>query len=176
MKVTAQSVGEVTSPGIRFEPARDAGGYRLEAQLLLPQPREQLFEFFADAFELETITPPWLQFAVVSRAPIQMAEGTLIDYRLRLHGIRIRWQSRISAWEPPYRFVDEQTRGPYRRWHHEHRFDEVNGGTLCRDVVHYKVTGGALVNALFVRSDLRKIFTFRQQKLSELFASSVAGT
>ena len=95
----------------------------------------------------------------------------MIDYKLRLHGIPIRWQSEISIWEPPTRFVDRQTRGPYRLWHHEHSFVERDGGTLVIDHVNYRPPGGRLVNRLFVVPDLRKIFGFRMQKLSELFGA-----
>lgn len=95
--------------------------------------------------------------------------GTLINYKLRVRGIPLSWQSRISVWEPPLRFVDEQVRGPYRLWHHEHVFEEVNGGTLCRDCVDYAVYGGRLINSLLVQPDLTTIFSFRQQKLRELF-------
>lgn len=152
---------------ISFGPAT-GGGFRLECAQLLPQPRERVFDFFSDAFQLEAITPPWLQFAVLTLPPIRIAAGTLIDYRLRLHGFPIRWQSRISVWEPPVRFVDEQLRGPYQQWHHEHIFEDVVSGTLCRDVVHYQVPGGWPIEALFVRPSLRKIFRFRQHKLAEL--------
>jgi ligand-binding SRPBCC domain-containing protein len=144
-------------------------GSRLEATQFLPYPREVVFQFFADAFQLEMITPPWLRFVVLTPAPITMRLGLRIDYRLRLHGVPVRWQSAISAWEPPTRFVDEQIRGPYRRWHHEHRFEGVDGGTLCRDIVDYQVPGGPIVDRLFVRRDLRRIFRFRQRKLAALF-------
>ena len=154
---------------LRFEKSPTGVGFRLEATQFLPYPREQVFGFFSDAFELETLTPAFLHFSVLTLRPILMAAGILIDYRLRLHGIPVRWQSRISRWEPPFRFVDEQVHGPYRCWHHEHRFHEVENGTLCEDVVDYGVPGGTLMNALFVRPDLRRIFAFRQQKLSELF-------
>ena len=156
---------------IRFGHTPNSGGFRLEAVQFLPQSRDRLFEFFGDAFQLETITPPWLHFTVLTPAPIQITAGSLIEYRLRLHGIPIRWRTRISVWEPPLRFVDEQLHGPYRRWHHEHIFEETTGGTLCRDVVDYEVPGGRLINAAFVRPDLRKIFLFRQQRLAELFPS-----
>jgi ligand-binding SRPBCC domain-containing protein len=156
---------------IQFVESPDAGGFRLQAEQFLPQPRESLFEFFSDAFQLETITPPSLRFSVRTPAPIRIEAGTLIDYRLSLHGIPMRWRSRISLWEPPYRFVDEQLRGPYRHWHHLHEFEEADGGTLCRDIVDYRVPGGRLIESLLVRPDLRKIFTFRQKKLAELFTS-----
>lgn len=150
-------------------------GWLLEASQVLPRPREAVYEFFSNASNLQELTPPWLHFSVVTPSPIQIGAGTLIDYRLRIHGIPLRWQSRISVWEPPGRFVDEQVRGPYRRWRHEHRFEAIGGETLCRDRVEYEVRGGALVHALFVRRDLLTIFTFRHQKLGELFPPTATG-
>jgi ligand-binding SRPBCC domain-containing protein len=148
------------------------GEFLLVSEQFLPQPRDQVFAFFSDAFQLEALTPPWLKFAVLTPAPIRLGQDTLIDYRLRLHGIPLRWQSRIAVWEPPVRFVDVQTRGPYRRWHHEHSFMEADGGTLCRDVVHYAVLGGRLVERLLVRPDLVRIFGYRRARLEELLAAS----
>jgi ligand-binding SRPBCC domain-containing protein len=147
-------------------------GYQLEAVQFLPQPRDRIFEFFSDAFQLEKLTPKWLGFSVLTKPPIEICSEIRIDYRLRIHGIPLRWQSEISVWEPPFRFVDLQTRGPYRRWHHEHTFEAVNGGTLCRDIVDYEVYGGGLINAVFVRPDVEKIFNFRQKKLLELFGQN----
>ena len=157
--------------GIEINPAPDGRGSCLTASQWLPQPRDKVFAFFSDATQLETITPPSLSFSVLSPLPIAMQPGTLIDYRLRLRGIPLRWQSRIEVWEPPLRFVDVQVRGPYRRWHHEHIFEEFQGGTVCRDVVDYAVPGGWLVDRLLVRRDLLKIFAFRQQTLARLFAA-----
>src|SRR4051812_31000781 len=97
---------------IQTGPAPTGRGFRLETRQFLPHPRDQVFEFFSDAFQLETLTPKWMHFSVLTPAPIQLAEGTLIDYRLRVHGIPLKWQSRISVWEPPHCFVDEQIRGP----------------------------------------------------------------
>ena len=116
---------------------------------------------------LEALTPAWLRFEILTPRPIGMRAGALIDYRLRVRGWPVRWQTRIAIWEPPARFVDEQLRGPYRLWRHEHTFAEEAGGTRVRDVVHYAVLGDAVVNALFVRPDLRKIFSYRQEKLTE---------
>ena len=144
------------------------GFFKLEAELWLPRRRDAVFLFFADAFNLETLTPPWLKFEVLTPRPIEMRAGLRIDYRLRLRGLPLRWQSEITAWEPPRRFVDEQRRGPYRAWIHEHLFEERDGGTLARDGVRYKVIGGRLVNALLVRRDVERIFSFRQEKLREL--------
>lgn len=137
----------------------------------LPRPVAEVFPFFADARNLEELTPPFLRFQVLSPPPIPMAAGTRIDYRLRLHGIPIRWQSEITAWEPMRMFVDEQRRGPYRTWIHTHRFTAKNGGTLVEDEVRYDVPGGALVNALFVRNDVARIFAYREAKLRARFGA-----
>ena len=143
--------------------------YTLTAALWLPQRRGEVFSFFADAFNLEAITPPWLKFAVVTPPPIVMRAGTLIDYRLWVHGLPFRWRTEITVWEPPLRFVDEQRRGPYRRWIHTHSFEEQDGGTLCRDVVQYAVPGGRFINWLLIRRDVRRIFTDRQETIQRRF-------
>jgi ligand-binding SRPBCC domain-containing protein len=159
---------------LEFRASRDRAGMVLVCEQFLPRERVAICEFFADALNLQTLTPAWLHFAVLTPAPIRIQAGTLIDYRLRLHGIPLRWQSRIEVWEPPVRFVDVQIRGPYRRWHHEHVFEEVPGGTLCRDIVHYAVPGGRLIERLFVRPDLTKIFAFRWRKLQEVFGGAAS--
>jgi ligand-binding SRPBCC domain-containing protein len=133
----------------------------------LPRPRHEIFSLFADASNLEIITPPWLHFKIVTPFPIGMKVGTLIDYSLRLHGVPLRWQSEITLWDPPYRFVDEQRRGPYRLWIHQHIFAEADGGTIAQDRVEYAVPGGALVQR-FVSRDLTTIFEYRRWKLQEL--------
>jgi ligand-binding SRPBCC domain-containing protein len=139
------------------------------SQLWLPRSREEIFAFFADAANLKTLTPPWINFTVLTPTPIAMRVGALIDYRIRVHGLPIRWRTEITAWEPPHRFVDVQLRGPYTHWHHTHTFEEHDGGTLCHDEVRYRPRGGALVNWLFVRRDVERIFDFRQQQLRALF-------
>jgi len=139
--------------------------HTLTAALWLPQHRDVVFSFFADALNLEAITPPWLRFALVTPAPIAMQTGTLIDYRLRLHGLPLRWQSEITLWDPPFCFVDEQRRGPYRRWLHMHTFEEKAGGTLCRDLVEYAVPGGRFIHWLIERRDVERIFAYRQKFL-----------
>ena len=137
-----------------------------------PQPRAKIFDFYADAFNLEYITPAWLCFRVLTPSPIVLDVGVEIDYRLRLHGFPMRWRSCITVWKPTDRFVDEQVRGPYLRWYHEHVFTDYIGGTLVRDRVEYAVPGGRLTNFLLVQNDLLRIFTYRQQQLSEVFGSS----
>lgn len=154
---------------IRTDPAA-RGGYVLETEAVISRPLDEVFSLFADALNLERITPPWLRFEVITPPPIAMREGTLIDYRLKLHHIPIRWRTEIADWEPPYRFVDTQLRGPYRYWRHEHLFEPVDGGTRCRDIVHYGVPGGALVHRLMVRRDVRAIFEYRQQAIERLLS------
>ncbi len=144
------------------------------AELWLPAPPPELFSFFADARNLEQITPGWLKFSILTPTPIVMRPGALIDYRLRLHGFPVRWRTEITAWDPPDRFVDEQRRGPYRLWIHEHRFVERDGGTLATDLVKYAVPGGRLVERLFVRRDIEAIFQFRREKLRAIFGGSAS--
>lgn len=148
--------------------------FTLNKTLMLARPLEEVFSFFADAHNLARITPDWLSFTVVSSGPIEMAQGTVIDYRIKLRGIPMRWQSEITAWEPPHRFVDEQRRGPYEFWIHEHTFEAVGDGcTRVGDRVRYGVPGGGLIHRLFVERDLDRIFDYRTQKLLELFGGNV---
>ncbi len=142
-----------------------------QGEIWLPLPPAELFPFFADATNLEKLTPPWLSFKILTPTPIAMSAGTLIDYRLRVHGIPLRWRTRINIWQPPHRFVDEQIRGPYRQWIHTHTFEPRDGGTLACDHVRYAVPGGALVNRLFVRRDVERIFAYRHERLRERFSS-----
>lgn len=140
-------------------------------ELWLPLPPEQVFPFFGDAANLDAITPPWVNFRILTPLPIVMRAGTLIDYQLRVHGFPLHWRTRINAWQPPHRFVDEQLRGPYRQWIHEHTFEPRNGGTLARDRVRYAVPLDFLTHRLFVRRDLERIFAFRQEALRRRFGS-----
>ena len=137
-------------------------GWRLTSEIQLPRPRHEVFAFFADAANLELLTPPYLRFRILTPLPITMHTGTLIDYRIRLYGVPIGWRTRITAWEPGVRFIDEQLRGPYRRWIHQHEFEDAPGGTRMRDTVDYQVPGSTLINALFVRRAVRHIFEFRE--------------
>jgi ligand-binding SRPBCC domain-containing protein len=143
--------------------------YQLQTSLWLPQPREQIFAFFSDPKNLEKITPPWLGFEIVSPTELAVGPGTRIDYRLRVRGLPFRWQSEITVWEPPTRFVDQQTRGPYRVWIHEHTFSEHDGGTIAGDNVVYAAPGGRLVQKLFVAPDLDRIFHYRHAVLGNIF-------
>jgi ligand-binding SRPBCC domain-containing protein len=143
-----------------------------KSELWLPRPREEIFTFFSEAANLNAITPAWVHFRMVTASPIQMHVGTLIDYRLRLRGVPISWRTRITKWEPPFRFVDEQLRGPYRLWRHEHEFESRDGGTVARDRVRYAVPFDLIAHPLFVRRDIERIFAHRKEKLRALFAGS----
>jgi ligand-binding SRPBCC domain-containing protein len=141
--------------------------YLLTVRTAIPLRIERVFAFFADAGNLDRLTPPWLHIRIDTPLPIALAPGAAIDYRLRLHGVPIRWRSEITEWNPPHRFVDEQRRGPYRWWIHTHTFNESADGVDMEDVVDYAPPGGALVHALFVGHDLRRIFTWRAHALRE---------
>jgi ligand-binding SRPBCC domain-containing protein len=144
----------------------------LERSQRLPGPPDEVFGFFSEAHNLEEITPPFLGFEVVTPKPIDMREGTLIEYRLKLHGLRLNWLTRIDEWEPGIRFVDRQLEGPYRLWHHTHTFEADGEDTLMRDVVRYALPLGPLgelARALLVRRDLERIFGFRQAEIARRF-------
>lgn len=145
------------------------GVYRFAIETELSAPRDEVFAFFSDAANLEIITPAWLSFQIVTRQPIVMTKGTLIDYRLKLRGIPMRWRTEITRWDQPVQFVDRQIRGPYRLWEHTHQFEETPFGTLMTDIVHYSVPGGALIDRLFVRGDIVKIFNYRGEQIRAHF-------
>jgi ligand-binding SRPBCC domain-containing protein len=145
--------------------------HQFESELWLPRPREEVFAFFSDASKLDEITPPWLHFRTSTPAPIDMRTGALIDYKLRVRGFPMRWRTKITVWEPPIRFVDEQIRGPYRMWIHEHTFEERDEGTLVRDRVRYAVPFDSFVHRWFVRPDIERIFRYRTKKLREYFGT-----
>lgn len=146
----------------------------LRVEQTLNAPLDRVFAFFADAGNLEAITPPFLRFHIETPLPIEMKPGALIDYSLKLHGIRIRWRTRISAWEPNVRFVDEQIKGPYTLWVHEHTFAPVSGEpgrTVVTDTVRYAHAGWLLepvVHNRLVRPRLDAIFKFRAEATGRL--------
>jgi ligand-binding SRPBCC domain-containing protein len=142
------------------------GYHTLSREQVLDGDPEDVFEFFAEAHNLEAITPPWLGFRIVTPQPIEMGVGTLIEYKLRLHRLPISWLTRIEVWEPGVRFVDQQLHGPYTLWHHTHDFEPLPGSrTLMRDTVRYALPFGplgALAHVLIVRRDLNRIFDHRR--------------
>ena len=142
----------------------------LELDQVLPGERDEVFAFYADAFNLEPITPPWLGFRVITAGPIEMKPGAMIEYRLNLHGIPVRWLTEIEIWEPGRRFVDTQVRGPYRLWRHTHSFEDDPQGTRVRDSVSYEIPLGPLgelAHRLFVQRDLARIFDHRRREVTK---------
>jgi ligand-binding SRPBCC domain-containing protein len=145
--------------------------YRLEREQVVPRPVDDVFAFFAEARNLEALTPAWLHFELLTQGPIEMRRGTLIEYRLRLHRVPVRWISRIEQWEVGRSFVDRQVRGPYRLWHHLHEFASHPDGTVVRDQARYELPFGPLgaaAHAAFVRRDLDRIFDFRREAVARL--------
>ena len=150
--------------------------HRLAREQVVAAAPGEVFDFFSRARNLETLTPPWLRFEVLSPEPIEMRQGTRIEYRLRLHGVPLRWASRIEEWHPGHGFVDRQLRGPYRLWHHRHEFEPHQRGTRVRDIVHYSLPFGpfgALAHAAFVRRDLAAVFDYRRRQIDHLAASEL---
>lgn len=145
--------------------------HEFKTELWLPSEPEQVFPFFTAAGNLDAITPPWLRFQIVTTRPIDIREGTLIDYKLRVRGFPLHWRSVIRDWRPPHCFVDEQLRGPYRLWIHTHAFEPLNRGTIVRDTVQYAVPLNFILHPLFVRRDIERIFAFRQQALRAAFVA-----
>jgi hypothetical protein len=144
----------------------------LERTTHVAQPREQVFGFFSNAANLEKVTPPWLKFEILTPQPIAMKQGAIIDYKLRLHGLPVKWVTEITEWQPPQRFVDVQISGPYRLWVHVHIFEELDGGTMMTDRVKYALPGGwfeTLVHRFFVQPDLDRIFDYREKLFGEIF-------
>ncbi len=150
------------------------GAHQLRASMHLRQPVEAVFSFFSDAENLGRITPPELGFRVMSQRPIQMDEGCLIDYKLRLFGFPMRWRTLIAFWSPPHGFVDEQLRGPYREWVHVHRFlEDGNGASRIEDEVRFRLPSKPLGETAFplVSAQLRRIFHYRQKRIRQLLKS-----
>jgi ligand-binding SRPBCC domain-containing protein len=138
-------------------------------QQFLPRPIEEIFTFFADAANLQKLTPAFLRFRILTPLPIVLKVGTLIDYRLKIHTLPIRWRTQITEWNPPHSFRDIQLKGPYRLWDHFHQFEPAPGGTNVIDHVRYAALGGRLTHRLLVNRDIRNIFAYRAQILDELF-------
>jgi len=145
--------------------------FHFRDEILLPARLDEVFGFFADASNLENLTPPWLRFKILTESPIHMTEGTLIDYRIRWRGIPLRWRTKIESWQPPHRFVDHQISGPYRLWRHEHLFRQRKDGTSIEDRVEYSPLGGAIAQRLAVGRDVKQIFSYRRAALVRIFGT-----
>jgi hypothetical protein len=148
------------------------GEYLFESHQEVPAAREEVFAFFSDPANLELLTPPWLRFRILTPAPLPTGEGAVYDYRLSVHGLPLRWRTRIEAWESGRCFVDRQVRGPYALWHHTHTFEALpGGGTRLGDRVRYRLPFGPLGRLLrdFIRRDIERIFAFRRQAIAARF-------
>ena len=146
--------------------------YTLTFSQQVPRELPEVFAFFSHAENLEAITPAFLHFKILSVTPQPVQEGTLISYSLRLHGIPLHWTSKIIEWKPPHKFVDLQLRGPYKLWHHEHRFEAHDGGTLITDRVMLALPFGVLGRIAYklrVHAEVNEIFAFREKKIRALF-------
>ena len=145
--------------------------YLLEREQWLPKPIGEVFAFFSRPENLQQITPPWLDFRMVE-TPKELKPGSLIRYRLRWHGVPVRWTTEITEWDPPHGFVDRELKGPYALWNHEHLFTEKDGGTTMRDRVSYALPlawAGRIAHWALVRSDVESIFDFREEMMARLF-------
>jgi ligand-binding SRPBCC domain-containing protein len=145
--------------------------HHLERRQRVEAPIDRAFEFYTNTLNLKPLTPPWVHFEVTSSVPITMEAGVLLDYKLRLHGVPVRWRTRIETWEPPVGFVDTQVRGPYSLWEHAHVFEpDGDDATVVHDRVRYALPLGplgAIAHRLFVRRDLERIFDYRRSAITE---------
>ena len=151
----------------------------LRREQIVQKPLREVFDFFERPENLSRITPASLGFSILTPGPIVMRVGTLLDYQIRLLGIPVRWRTLITAYDPPFRFTDEQLRGPYDFWHHTHTFEEISGGTRLRDEVHYAMGMGplgGLLNTLYVKRSLARIFDHRAAVIADYFARIQEGT
>lgn len=144
----------------------------LERKQIIERPRTEVFEFFADAGNLEKITPPELNFHIITAQPIDIKKGALIEYRLKLRGIPIHWKTEITEWNPPHSFVDSALKSPYKQWIHLHTFEEgKRGETIMKDLVRYRLPLEPLgdIAHFFVKKELNYIFDYRRKVVEEIF-------
>lgn len=145
--------------------------YTFSDSLTIDLPRDEVFEFFSNAENLERITPPELGFHIITELPIDIKQGTLIDYNLKLHGFPIKWRTEITEWDPPHMFVDTQLSGPYKQWIHTHRFTEPEPGrTLMEDEVRYRLPLEPLgdIANFIIEGQIKNIFAFRQKVVADI--------
>ena len=148
--------------------------YQLRCQMLVKLPIEEVFEVFQDPYNLIKITPPSMDFKVTNEKSVEMRKGELIHYLFRMLGLPLTWTTLISDYAPPFRFIDEQLKGPYTRWHHLHRFKDTVHGVEVSDIVDYTLPLGplGLLGQPIVKPQLLEIFRFRQQALSKMWGGA----
>lgn len=173
---------EPTSHNITISPARDPKRgriWKITATQTLQRPLHEVFPFFADAYNLEKLTPKFLKFRVLTPRPIDMRSGCVINYQLKVHHIPIRWKTTILDFDPPNKFIDTQDSGPYTLWHHTHTFESIDDGaaTRCTDTVLYKPKGwilAPLINKYFVQREVANIFNYRFKMLESIYADKAS--
>ncbi len=141
-------------------------------ETFVPFSTEEIFDFFSKPENLNLLTPDSLRFRILSALPLEMKQGTIIDYSIKLGAIPFKWRTEITAWEPPFRFVDTQLKGPYRVWIHEHTFIPKDSGTIVRDSVSYLAPGWIIepvIHRLLIKNKLEDIFDYREKKLKSIF-------
>ena len=166
-----------TDPPVTNVQARPSGVRVLERSMVIDRPRQEVFQFFATAENLGVVTPPELRFEILSELPIDMGEGTLIDYRIRLQGVPMRWRTLIDRWEPPGLFQDTQLKGPYRMWVHRHEFHDLGSSTRVVDRVWYRLPPLGPLNAMvhpLVRRQLDRIFDYRARAVRQAFTGGMS--
>ena len=149
--------------------------YLLETKTEISKPLDQVFDFFSRAENLEKLTPKWLNFKILTPLPIEIRQGKIIDYEIRLFGIPFKWKTLITDWQPGIKFTDEQLKGPYKTWIHTHHFEAVGSKTVMRDRVEYRPKGGILspiIHYFFVKKQVKKIFDFRRAMIVTYFRES----
>ena len=150
----------------------DRNDDRLIFEQYIPRARKELFPYFSVESNLEELTPPTLCFKVLNKSTEKIHEGTELSYKLKIHGIPLDWTSKITHWNPVNGFIDTQVKGPYKKWHHEHIFQDLGDGCLMTDIITYQLPMGWLgevVGSNWVRSDLKKIFDYRRKVIYERF-------
>ena len=171
-KMSTEPTGIAMEPMAEQRPAiarRDDGSYVLSMSTLLRRNQEDVFAFLSDAANVERITPSWVKYRIVTPMPVEMREGALFDYAMRIRCFRLKWRTEITEWSPPYSFADTQARGPFTEWRDRHVFTQVDAQTtVVRNEVVYRVPGGAPIHRLLVRRDLLRIYRHEQRMVHKL--------
>jgi len=148
--------------------------YIFEQTQKINKPLDEVFEFFSKLENLGKITPNWLKFEIKTSPEQTMKKNAVFIYKIKFHNVPMKWKTLITKYEPPYLFVDEQAKGPYKKWVHTHTFEEVNGFTVMSDKVEYDLYGGifkSIVHSAFVKNSIVEIFSYRKKIISEVFES-----
>ena len=146
--------------------------YIFESKLVIDKPIYEVFEFFCKAENLQKLTPPTLNFKILSELPIEMKKGSRINYRIKLYGVPVIWKTEITKWDPPFEFEDTQLKGPYKLWKHRHIFKDLGDKTEMTDIVEYNPKGfpfNTILDKLIVKKEIEKIFNYRTEKINQYF-------